>query len=134
MVINSIEELFDMFADRVADRIAARDPSLVDQHDPRGLRGRRHIDAVRRRMADERKDPTAPKTAFQKGREYLLTPAAVRDELERMSRGALSAHVPPERPRKTSKASAKAAESAELATLKRELESEMVAARRAVSR
>jgi hypothetical protein len=117
-----------VFAEAVADAVCARDPSLIDQRDPRGLGGRRHIEAVRRRMAERTGD------AFQKGRDYLLTPAAVRDELERLSRPGLVSRTSEPRPkaRKPSKSSAKAAESAELAKLKRELESEMSAARRGV--
>lgn len=126
MVITNLDELFDALADRIADRLASRDPSLIDQRDRRGLLGRRHIDAVRRRIAEKAGD------AYVRGRDYLLTPAAVRDELERLSKPGLVSRAPepPLKARKPSKATAKAAESAELAKLKRELEAEMSAARR----
>lgn len=125
MVITSLDELFDALADRIADRLAARDPTLIDQRDPRGLLGRRHIEATRRRMAEKRGD------AFHKGRDYLLTPSAVRDELERLSRPGLVSRAPEPRP-KARKTSSKAAESAELTRLKREMEADMMAARRDV--
>lgn len=128
MVISSLEDLVDAIADRLADRMAARDTAPIDQRDPRGLMGRRHIDAVRRRLSERAGG------AYVKGRDYLLTPEAVREEFERLSRGGLVSRAPVEpAPRrkagKPSKVSAKQAEQADRARIKRELESDMRRAR-----
>lgn len=135
MVITSLEDFIDVLASRVADCIASRDPSLIDQRNPEGLRGRRHIDAVRRRMAEERALPPNAKTAFCKGGEYLMTRSAVREELARLSRYAMAEH--PEAPAERRKAGPvgkggkgpKARERDDLARLKRELETDMRRAR-----
>lgn len=127
MVITSLDDLVNVIAERVADCIAARDPALIDQRDARGLKGRRHIDAVRRRMSEKAGG------AFCKGRDYLLTPTAVREELERLSRFAVAAHpdAPVER-RKAGPVKGKAPKASardEMAKIKRELETDMRRAR-----
>jgi hypothetical protein len=133
MVITSLEDLVRAIGAAVADCMEARDQALVSQRDPRGLRGRRHIEAVRRRVAEQTRSG-AERDAFIRDRDYLLTPAAVRDELARETALALAArndNAGPERPR-TAKAKAKsaaAAERDEMARLKRELEADMRAAR-----
>src|SRR3954470_21284478 len=134
MVITSLEDFIDVLASKVADCIASRDPSLIDQRNPEGLRGRRHIDAVRRRMADERALPPNAKTAFCKGGEYLMTRSAVREELARLSRYAMGEHPEPPVERRKAPASKggkspKARERDDLARIKRELETDMRRAR-----
>ena len=120
-----IDGILDAIADRIADRIAERDASLVSQRDPRGLGGRRHIEVVRRRIAEKAGG------AYKKGRDYLLTPVAVREELERFGTDAGNDNVGgPRRPRKTTAKAGVAAEHDELMRLKRELEADMRAARR----
>lgn len=114
-----LELLVDALADRIAERIAARDESLIDQRDARGLLGRRHIDAVKRRRAEKRGD------AWIRGRDYLMTPAAVREELELASGTAGEPEAPPAAPPKQAKAPSR---SSELASLKREMEADMRAA------
>lgn len=120
------ESLIDAIADRIADRIEARDASLIDQNDKRGFMGRRHIEIVRARMAEKKHG------AFKNGRDYCLTPAALREEMERGTIGgeaAPSVAVAPRPPARKGK-SAAAARRAELEQLKRELQSDMNNARR----
>ena len=117
----TLDDFIDAVADRLAERLAERDDSLIDQKDRRGLVGRRHIDAVRRRIAAKAGG------AYIRGRDYLLTPAAVRDELARGSAPAGNDNAMP-RPR-VAKGKAGARSSDELAQLKRELEAEMRGAR-----
>jgi hypothetical protein len=123
MVITSLEDFVKVFATAVADAVRASDPSLVNQNDPRGLRGRRHIEAVRRRMTEERNVSPVAKTAFKRGNEYLLTPVAAREELDRLSKPGLVSRSP-EPPRKSAKAPKVSARD-EMAKAKRELEAEM---------
>jgi hypothetical protein len=119
-----LELLVDALADRIADRIAARDESLIDQNDARGLLGRRHIDAVKRRRAEKRGD------AWVRGRDYLMTPAAVREELERLSTFAHADSDAAPAVTPAPKRSKAASRSSELANLKREIEADMRAASR----
>lgn len=118
----TVRMLIRAFAAEIAACLAEQDDGLIDQRDRRGLMGRRHIDAVRRRMAEKAGG------AYKRGRDYLLTPAAVREELERgsaPSHAAVSA-----RPRKAKGARVNDARVAELEALKRELEADMRAARK----
>jgi hypothetical protein len=122
----TFEWFIGQLADALLDRMEARDEGLISQRDRRGLMGRRHIDAVKRRIADELAAGTEPRTAFQRGRDYLLTPAAAREELARLSgdRGRAPKTSPRRgapRPRST-EASKKRAESDEKAAVRRELE------------
>lgn len=128
----SFVDLLDAIADRVAERIAERDHSLITQHDRRGLGRRRHIEAVRRRIAEGRAG------AYIRGRDYLLTPAAVREELERGGpRRAGDAEHPTAaaaRARRAAAAAATAAEAAELEALSRKLDAELAAVSRGATR
>jgi hypothetical protein len=124
----TLKALIRELAEAIAECIAERDESLVSQRDRRGLGGRVHIEAVRRRRA-EKKDG-----AYIRGRDYLLTPAALREELERYASraGNDNDHAAAERrarPPKKTKSAAAAAERDELTQLKRELEADMRAAR-----
>lgn len=118
-------------AEAIVECMAERDASLVSQRDRRGLGGRRHIDAVKRRVAEQTRNG-GERDAFIRDRDFLLTPAAVRDELARgTAMAARNDNAEPGRPR-TAKAkaqSAAAAERDELARLKRELEADMRSAR-----
>lgn len=122
-----IDAVAERFVDRLAERFAERDDSLIDQRDPRGLLGRRHIEAVRRRRAD------GAGGAYIKGRDFLLTPQAAREELERLSSGECPAPTPRSSPAKTRKANARSPEQARRERLRLELESEMRLARRQVA-
>lgn len=118
----TLKDVVNMLADALMERMGERDESLVSQRDPRGLMGRRHAEMVKRRRAEKKGG------AYIVGRDYLLTPAALREELERLAgepeRAAPAA--PPRPPRKASRS----AEHDELARLKRELEADMRAASR----
>jgi hypothetical protein len=116
-------------AEAIVECMAARDASLVSQRDRRGLIGRRHIDAVKRRI-EEQSRSGGERDAFIRGRDFLLTPAAVRDELARGSAPA-ARNDNAGRPRiaKAKTKSPAAVERDELARLKRELEADMRAAR-----
>lgn len=116
----TLDAVIDALADRIAERIAARDSDLIDQRSRKGLRGRLHIEAVRRRVAERTGD------AFIRGKDYLMTPEAVRDELRRRAADAgAPGAVTRVRDALRGKRSPKAAERAELDALKRELESDM---------
>jgi hypothetical protein len=129
----TVQEFIFALADALAERLAERDESLIDQRDRRGLMGRRHIDAVRRRIAEGRKD------SFIRKRDYLMTPAALRDELVRYAvsdngDGVAGAGDADERssvrlPR-PSKNKSKAAERAERERVRQELAAEASKARR----
>lgn len=120
----TLDWFLDMLADRLAERMAARDDAPVDQRSPKGLRGRRHIEAVRRRVE------AGLGGAWIRGRDFLLSPEAVREELARLTRGrghggaapaAATARVPkPPKPK-----SPKAARAAAAAEIKRDLETAM---------
>lgn len=122
----SLADFLDALADRVADRIAERDESLVDQRDRRGLMGRRHIEAVKRRMS------AGEPGAYVRGRDYLLTPAAVRDELERFGRRRRDDFNEPAavaaRARRAANDGATDQQSAELEALSRKLDAELAGA------
>lgn len=118
-----IDAVAERFVDRLAERFAERDDSLIDQRDPRGLLGRRHIEAVRRRRAE------GAGGAYIKGRDFLLTPQAAREELGRLSSGECPAPTP-RSPRGKLKPGQRSAEQSRRERLKRELESEMRSARR----
>jgi len=78
-VTAALEQLMDELANRVADvvieRLRGPATDLVDQHGS-PLGNRRHIRAVRRRMA------SGQSGASRVGRRYLLTLAALGEELE----------------------------------------------------
>jgi hypothetical protein len=116
----TVRMLLRAFAAEVAACLAELDDGLIDQRDRRGLMGRRHIEAVRRRMKAKAGG------AWKRGRDYLLTPAAVLEELER-GNGEMSndSGAAPARPRKAKGARANDQRAAELAQLKREVEAEM---------
>lgn len=113
----TLEVLLDALADRIAERMAKREAGLISQRDRRGLGKRRHINAVRRRIAERQGG------AFKLGDDYMLTPEAVREELERfgpkgLDDGAPSPASPSPSPRRTRKSDRERA----LADLDRELD------------
>jgi hypothetical protein len=73
-VLQAIEPYLDELADRIAERMHAARGRMVNQHDSE-LGPRRHRDAVKRRMAN------GEGGAGHAGRNYLLTRAAIREEL-----------------------------------------------------
>lgn len=132
----TLDWFIGQLAEALLEKMEARESGLVSQRDRRGLMGRRHIDAVRRRMADELAAGVEVKTAFHRGRDYLLTPSAVRDELARLStRAPAAAPTAPARTGRRGSSRAAAAERKrsdrdEAASVRRELESEMRRAQR----
>jgi hypothetical protein len=76
-----LEELADLMADRVVARLSADLPGWVDQAGS-PLGPRRHIEAVRRRVA------RGLGGASVVGRRYLLSPEAMAEELASVTRRA----------------------------------------------
>lgn len=123
----TLRDLLEAFADVVADKIAERDQSLISQHDRRGLGKRRHIEACKRRMREGTGD------AWKRDRDYLMTPAAVRDELTRFGAREVERDEPSTvraRAKTAATAGKSEAEAAELAALSRKLDAELAAAAR----
>jgi hypothetical protein len=73
-VLQAIEPYLDALADRIAERMNAARGRMINQHDSE-LGPRRHRAAVKRRIAN------GEGGAGQSGRNYLLTPDAIREEL-----------------------------------------------------
>jgi hypothetical protein len=108
-----VEVLADALAARIERRLSARAGGLISQHDRRGLRKRRHIEAVRRRMAE------GTGGAYHIGDDYMLTPEAVREELEKYGPKGVAESGPREPSARAKRASAV---SSEKAALDRELD------------
>lgn len=89
----SFDELVDDLVERVSNAVVAKlrgsDRGRIGQ-DKTPLGRRKHIEAVRRRIREEEDAGEAPGTrgAFIVKRRYLLTEAALAEELGRGSRGA----------------------------------------------
>lgn len=82
VVTMTVEQLKALISDAVRDALAGRAPpnAMVDQKtSPLGVR--RHGDAVRRRLA------AGEHGATRVGRRWLLSGAALTEELERLGRG-----------------------------------------------
>lgn len=73
-VLDAFEPFIEALADRIAARMQAGRERMVSQHESE-LGPRRHRDAVKRRLAN------GEGGAGRAGRNYLLTPEAVREEL-----------------------------------------------------
>lgn len=73
-VLEAIEPFIDALADRIAERMNAARERMINQHDSE-LGPRRHRAAVKRRLDN------AEGGAGLKGRNYLLTREALREEL-----------------------------------------------------
>jgi hypothetical protein len=74
--VNAFEAFIDELATRVAEKIASRDNGRINQRHPQSLGRRRHPEAVKRRIRDKLGG------AYHIGRDYELTPEALREELE----------------------------------------------------
>jgi hypothetical protein len=114
---DSLDGILDAIADRLAVRLAAHSQDLISQRDRRGLGPRRHREAVKRRREN------GEGGAYINGRDYLLTPAALLEELERCA-----PQVPPDNDNQPSPGGGprvKKARSAELEALKRETVAEL---------
>lgn len=119
----------DELAERVVEKIHARDNGRINQRHKLSLGKKRHPEAVRRRIREKQGG------AYHIGRDYELTPEALREELERFGpRGfesdddaatAESSAAARPNPRKK-KAAAPA--NAEAATLLEELDRELLEA------
>lgn len=78
VMMQALEPYLDAFADRVAERLEARRGRMVNQAESQ-LGRRKHRDAVTRRLANDEGG------AGISGRNFLLTPQAIREELARGS-------------------------------------------------
>jgi hypothetical protein len=87
--LRQIRRCCDGLIERIETEPSVDSTDLIDQHKSK-LTARRHCAAVRRRRAEGKSD------AFISGRQYLLTPEAYREELNRepLSRPGLADCLP----------------------------------------
>ena len=115
--LDTLESILDAIADRLAERLERRDQTRINQRDPRGLGPRRHREVVKRRIREHQGG------AYIRGRDYELTPEALREELEQFGpRGVDSGKLVPAAMRRCK---ATSTESAEVAALRRKLDAEL---------
>jgi hypothetical protein len=123
----TLEALLDALAARLWEHMERRETGLISHLDKkRGLGPRRHREAVKRRIAERAGG------AYVIGREYKLTPEALREELERFGpRGAerdndgepLPQEAPPRPPK--ARPHRGGGESAEVAAMRLKLDTEL---------
>jgi len=75
-VLQAFEPYLEWLAERLAERLEGRRGRMINQHDSE-LGPRRHREVVKRRIAN------GEGGAGQRGRNYLLTVEAIREELAR---------------------------------------------------
>ena len=73
-MLQAFEPYIEALAERLAERLERRRGRMINQHDSE-LGARRHREAVKRRIAN------GEGGAGHSGRNYLLTPEAIREEL-----------------------------------------------------